>query len=232
MQKSPEYAPRTLHGYRLYEAAFGDAIKDAKTIADVGAGDSNFARTIEQRYPGKEVWRFDAQYQGDPPTGDRFEDADARHLDGVPDEAFDLALSAFMFQHITHGNGDAARAMMEMIRITKTADPKDDSRGNIMIFPVWRYDRLRELLVDNFSDDIAMVGYPEIDALHNVDKRLGDKRTLLIRKTPHLTAEKAQRLTSMIEFSRVLDRRETPVTLGRRALIVMTGNTHRHTSNQ
>ena len=231
MEKTPESAPRTNHGYELYAAAFGDIVTGAQTIADIGAGDSNFAATVEAHAPSKSVWRFDAQYAFDPPVGEQAVAADARDLDMVPDEAFDASLSAFMFQHFTHGSGDVAKAIKEMVRVTKTATPRDVTKGNVAIYPVWNEADLSSLLLQKgFSDNEVGIGYPTEDGLGRIDRRL-KMPTLVIRKTDNLTPEKLHELAALIELSGALNKAETPITLGRRALMTLTGRTRRNTAS-
>ena len=232
MEKTPESAPRTNHDYELYAAAFGDIITDAQVVADIGAGDSPFAQKHEQRMPGKTVWRFDAQYASDPPLGERAVAADARRLDMVADDTFDASISAFMFQHITHGHGDVALAIKEMVRITKTAEPRDMTKGNIAIYPVWdEADLMEQLAASGLNDDKAVdIGYPTEGGLKRLDKRL-NMPTLVIRKTDNLTPERTAAIATLIEECKVLNKAETPITLGRRALMALTGRTRRNTTH-
>ena len=232
MEKTPESAPRTNHDYELYAAAFGDIITDAQVIADIGAGDSNFAETVEAQAANKTVWRFDAQYATDSPAGERAVSADARQLDMVADDTFDASVSAFMFQHLTSDNGDVARAIKEMVRITKTAEPRDMTKGNIAIYPVWNEaDLMEQLAASGLNDDKAVdIGYPTEGGLKRLDKRL-HMPTLVIRKTDSLTPERTEAIATLIEESRVLHKAETPITLGRRALMALTGRTRRNTTH-
>ena len=232
MEKTPESAPRTNHDYELYAAAFGDIVTDAQVIADIGAGDSNFAETVEVQTFNKTVWRFDAQYKDNPAAGERAVAADARRLDMVQDDTFDASLSAFMFQHITHGHGDVALAIKEMVRITKTADPHDMTKGNIAIYPVWdEAGLMTELAEKGLNDDGAVgIGYPTAGGLNYLDKRL-NMPTLVIRKTDNLTPERTAAIAALIESAKVLHKAETPITLGRRALMALTGRTRRNTTN-
>lgn len=229
MQKSPELAPRTTHGVGLYLGAFGEALHLAKNIADIGAGSSSFAQKFEVWNPGTEVWRYDAQYGDRLPDGDRWAAADVRNLDMVPDDTFDATVTTFMFQHLTHGNGDTAQAVKEMVRITKRVeDVNDVQAGNVMIFPIWKPEVMRKLL-ENFDNNIARMGYPDPDKLREYGEQMGDKETLLIRKTPLLTPDILDQLAHMIEESKALTKRETIVSLGRRTLIALTGNSMRRT---
>jgi hypothetical protein len=233
MEKTPESAPRTNHDYELYAAAFGEIITDAQVIADIGAGDSNFAETVEAQAANKTVWRFDAQYKDTPAAGERTVAADVRQLDMVQDDTFDASLSAFMFQHITHGHGDVALAIKEMVRITKTAEPSDKTKGNVAIYPVWGdgADLMRLLADEGLNDDNAVaIGYPTAGGLKHLDRRL-NMPTLAIKKTDNLTPERVEAIAKLIESTKVLHKTETPITLGRRALMALTGRTRRNTTN-
>jgi hypothetical protein len=233
MEKKPEHAPRTNHSYELCVAAYGPIIDDANVIADVGAGDSPFGPEAEQRMPGKTVWRFDAQYASDPPLGERAVAADARYLDMVEDETFDVSVSAFMFQHITHGNGDVESAIKAMGRITKsTADPKDFSKGIIAIYPVWNEGNFMDQLAEaGLNDDNAVgVGYPGGDALAHFGVDY-DLKTLVIRKTDSMSPERLEKIAKLIESDKILYKTETLTSFVRSAFIRATKRTRRNTSH-
>jgi SAM-dependent methyltransferase len=227
MTMSPEMTPRTDHGYGSYEGAFGDIIGDARTIADVGAGDGTFAK--EAAWRGKDVLRIDPTYAAQPPQGGNYLAADARDMSEVPDDSFEVAVSAYVLQHIEHGNGDAANVVKEMVRITERTDRVNGDKGYVAIFPVWRPERLREqLALGNFSD-VAAVGFLGGRGAEDTDAhpvgRLERRNlpTLVIRKTAALTDERLGELADAIERSRGLTKKRTLGDMARKAIISTTG---------
>ena len=227
--KNPELAPRTDHGYTLYKAATGDMLDAAYTIADIGAGNSDFADKANAL--GHNVMRFDAQYIDNPPKGNaNFMVADARHLDTVSNEVFDAVVSVLMMQHIEHGNGDVASAIEEMLRITKTPSVDNDtSAGTILIYPVWNREKLDRIIKKDFASH-ASIGYADDPEVFDRLPEEYRHPTLLIRKTTGLTQAMIDHLCDSIESSKALDKPRTSADIARRAIMRLTGNTERSIS--
>lgn len=228
MENKELYVPRTDHSDALYRAVIGHALDGAHLIADVGAGDSNFADRARSR--GQDVIRFDAQYGKIPPEGiaDYFV-ADARNMSNVPDEKFDAVVSVLMMQHLEHDNGDVTAALEEMIRITKTANFGDNNVGNILVYPVWRPKEI-SLIIEKLFPRSAVVGYAENNNAFDDLPEEYRHQTLQIRKTALLTPEIAHELCSLIESTKALKKPTTPSDMGRRAIIRLTGKTKRSLS--
>lgn len=225
---TPEfYTPHTDHGYPLYKMIVGRYIDGATKIADIGAGASNFAQVVEQR-DGKQVDRFDAQYDVHSPEGERAFTADVRDLRDVPDNQYDLTISILMMQHLNHGNGDAAKALSEMVRITQPAeDIADQTHGTVIIYPVWREKAARKLIEENFSD-VAAIGYEDYEGLESAEGK-GEylKPALMIKKTPALTPERLQALAQAVEETRMLQDKPTPRQMARKAFMRLGAGTRR-----
>lgn len=226
-EKDPSRVPRTANGYDLALAAFGPRMSESLSVADIGAGDSTVAEKLMSF--GCDVVRYDAQYADNPPQGCApYEAADVRDLrDLVADETFDTTISSCMMQHLQHGNGDASRAIQEMIRITKKQHADNTmTSGNIMIYPVWRPKKLELILERDFKEGFAQIGY-----IHpNMSERFKDpngvpRMTLLIQNTSKLTEGKRRDLGDAIEASCALKKTPGPRDFGNMVRIAMTGNT-------
>lgn len=226
---SPELsAPNTNHGYMLYKMVGGRFIEGATKIADIGAGNSDFAHVAEGK-DGKQVDRFDAQYDIHPPEGERAYTADVRDLQGVEDETYDTTISMLMMQHLRHGTGDVVSAIKEMVRITKTTeDATDPTHGTVLIYPVWRKKEIEKTIKERFSD-VASIGYEDYEGLETAEAR-GEycKPALLIKKTPSLTPERLEALAQIVEETKALQDKPTLRSMARKASILMGAHTTRY----
>ena len=225
MNHYAEHAPRTNHSADLYHAAFGDNLNSVVTIADIGAGDSDFALNAPE---GKQVVRVDAQYEARPPEGSDYIAAHAQDMSMIPDGSFDATISVLMMQHIPHGKGDVAKSISEMVRITKPYNSENPDAGKVSIYPVWNKKAMEKALRP-FAD-VAHVGYANDDMENLPDEYL--MPTLMIARTEALDEDRLQGLANAIEASGSLKRPPSLRQLARRALIRRTNNTHRNVSKK
>lgn len=226
IDRRAQEAPRTNHTEELYRAAFGENLKGAQTIADIGAGKSDFALHAPE---GKRIVRVDAQYDTHPPEGEDYIAARAQDMSIIPDESFDATVSVLMMQHIPHGNGDVAQAISEMVRITKPYNPDNPDAGKVSIYPVWNKKAMEKALRP-FAD-VAHVGYASFDEMENMTAEYINP-TLMIARTEALTPGRLHDLANAIEASKAFKR---PPSLGqvvRRLVIRKTGKTERDTSKK
>lgn len=219
--KEPVYnvIPRTDRSAACYELAFGPAIGRAQSIADVGAGDSDFANV--QRAQGVDTMRIDMQYANDPPEGEApWVSADITEGLPIADEQYAVTVSAWMFQHL-HQPGSISKAIQEMIRITKTdAVPSDRPNGQIHIYPVYNdavVTRALEALPGGLYGSVVGLSGASNEA--ELSRRDEPMHTLLLYKSPQLTKEVAVQIADAVEASgALLAPRPTPPRIVRQML--------------
>ncbi len=133
---------RTNHTAVLYNEAFGRVINSPQvnSILDVGAGDSDFAQKRRDNN-GQQVIRLDADYGRSAPQGDDWLSDQAEKM-SLADSTVDVAISAFMMQHLSAE--EQAAAITEMLRVTKPHETGDT--GLVGIFPVYRTKKLYDTI--------------------------------------------------------------------------------------
>jgi hypothetical protein len=191
---------RTNHTTGLYEAAFGAIIGDAQSIVDLGAGDSPFGTDYTRR--GKEVFRVDPQYAERMPDDDHNALPHFANNLPLPDGSVDVAVSAFMFQHLPQGELNSTLA--EAARVTRLATDEDPNRGYIAIFPVFAREKLDKAIAKAGLDDVAQVGYPDEEALHSRHPKVRYP-TLVIRNTPELRKPNNDGKTRLDELAETIE---------------------------
>lgn len=213
---------RTNHTTELYEAAFGDIIRDAQTIVDLGAGDSPFGTDYTKQ--GKEVFRVDPQYAEVMPSDSHNVLPEFAHDISLPDHSVDVAVGAFMFQHVP--KEQVADILREAARITKHASEELPDQGYIAIFPVFGWHDMRDALAKRPDlQQHVQIGFPNEDALLGADRtrRKLYYPTLVVRNTPELTQASAEgqspldALTEALEQSGALQEKAPTKKLGKLA---------------
>ncbi len=182
---------RTDRGTKHYEKVFGaEVAKPDGMILDMGAGDSNFAQTVnESESEGNlKVVRYDYSYGDDPP------DYKTGAVTGLAQElpfadgSFDKVVDSFMMMHIR--KEDVPKVLSEMIRVTKPG-------GEIMLFPSQNMRLPKNLR----GKDFLSIKYKS-----KVDPRY---RTLKIRKDPTISEQEwsqiAQQLDDISKLPAFLD---------------------------
>lgn len=214
-ESTPRVIERTAHDYELYKAAFGQVIDNdqIETIADIGAGDADFA--YRTGLEGKMVSRIDADYAKTPPEGGDWYPYDATDMSNVPDNQYDAVISSFMMQHMS--SLDQERAIEEMVRISKSGE---SNKGLIGIFPVYKPKKLAHLLAESgFTDalEARVVGNWSRFSDSSIELRRLGYDTLWIHKRDSLTLERTHEIAQIVGESGALYRRTTPGDLARRA---------------
>jgi len=129
--KGLESVRRTARNFQHYVTVFGYG-EDGTRLAgldvlDVGAGDSDFAQTVnESETIGGLVTRVDPKYKEQPPLyGELAEAAFVQNLP-FPDDSFDEVISSWALFYLTEGSREAFREMLRVVR----------PGGKVKIFPV------------------------------------------------------------------------------------------------
>jgi len=221
IKKPKRIIERTDHSSGLYRAAFDRFIgqSEVSTILDVAAGDSPFAEDMVS-HTGKRVIRIDRDYARHEPKGGDWEAGDATALP-LEDDSVDVAISAFMMQHLTPD--EQRRALAEMLRVVR---PYTDGRvGAVGIFPLYKPKKLAELIQKNdLEGKLAItVDYDAFERLPIAERKL-EQPTLWIPNWQGASVEEQSRLIAAIVESNALYRRTTLRDIARRAVMAHTGN--------
>lgn len=155
---------RTVNAYCKY---FGFQPEELRgmNILDIGAGDSNFADTVNST--GANVVRLDAKYSEKPPCGNA--DAVTGIVQALPFKSgsFDLALASFSLYWVAT---DVDKALLEMIRIVR-------DNGLIKIFPT---------LIEGNENAIRRIS--RASKIETPETSMA--KTLVIKKNPAYSDEK------------------------------------------
>ncbi len=215
---------RTNHSSQLYGAAFGRIIDQptSQLIVDIAAGDADFADARAAR--GQRVIRVDRDYGRVAPKGTDWVADDARNL-SLDTATSDVTVSAFLMQHLS--DEDQARAIAEMLRITKPYD--GSAQGVVGLFPVYRPDRLQAALDAAHLDEDAFIMFDdERFASTSIRDRKLAMPTLWIPNQGD--PEMREKLIRTIAESGALSRRRTIADMARKAMMRANGDSRIHFS--
>lgn len=199
--------PRTDHSAELYREAFSSELIGAvKSIADIGAGDSDFHASV---LPNQTVLRIDRDYAQLAPVGGNYLAADATDMSSVPSESVDMTVSAFMFQHLPKKSGAVAQALREMVRITRPAVANARAgKGYIQVYPVYRPEKVWSLL-EKYPELRGHAGLSPAADEDKLTERGFPGDTLMIRKDEGLDEDALDRFAEALDKTDAL-RRRTP----------------------
>jgi len=225
IEKPKRIIERTDHSSGLYQAAFDRVIgqDDVHIILDVAAGDSPFAVEVS-RHTDKRVIRVDRDYARRAPEGDDWLAEDATDL-SFEDDSVDVAISAFMMQHLTPE--EQQKVLTEMLRVVRPYT--DGAVGVVGLFPVYKPSKLEDTLKKaGLSDKVAMsTDYEAFERLSIAEKKL-EQPTLWIPNLSGMSDADKRALVGSIVESGAFYRRTTLADLARRAMIARTGDATVH----
>lgn len=137
------YTPVTAHP-GMAAAMYGEIFRKAGSVLNVAAGNTNLADDLRPIAPNTVVTAVDPIYSHSPYNNENYVQGMMQELPFEP-ESFDMTMCQFGLQHIPPS--DVGKSIQEMIRVTRIADgPKDDSKGVILLNPIFRADNLRDEL--------------------------------------------------------------------------------------
>ena len=220
-EKPKRIIERTNHTSGLYGAAFDRVLSNdnVHVVLDVAAGDSSFAQELK-RHAGKRVIRVDRDYARQAPEGDDWLADDATAL-SLQDKSVDVAVSAFMLQHLTPD--EQRKAIAEMLRVARPYE--DGAIGIIGLFPVYRPSKLQKSLEKSgFGGRVAMTtDYDAFERLPIAEGKL-EGPTFWIPNWQDASRETQTELINAIVESGAFYRRTTLTDLARRVYMAHTGN--------
>jgi SAM-dependent methyltransferase len=119
-----------------------------------------------------------------------------------PDAAFSAVMCQFGMQHIT----DKESALREMVRVTRVAESRRDTKGTILLGPVFKPKQLRDAIV---GSDAQLALVSGIQSPPEQVRHRAARPTLIIKKTADLTEERLDALIGAIEQTGALDTKRT-----------------------
>ena len=102
-------------------------------------------------------------------------------------------------------------AISEMVRVTKAAeDSRDETKGIVIIHPVFKHKQLEVAMkIQGVDPETALLWYADPGKVAPEDRRNAMYPTLIIRKTPALSADKQQRIIDAVISSDALKSRHS-----------------------
>ena len=194
-------------------ALYGESLAFADSVLNVASGHTDLAADLQARGADVQVTSLDPIYGRS--EFDSRPDMVAGYAQKMPfeDGKFDVTLCQFGLQHLPPE--EQAKAIREMVRVTREADPKGIKVGGVVLInPVFRPKAMLEALEQAGIEGVAglMTHDPKSVAL---SQRRLVKPTLWVEKNPTLTSEKLDVLVQAITGSKAL--KPTFRSLGERA---------------
>lgn len=201
-------SPYTEHA-RVASVMFEEFLAEADgPILNVAAGRTNLQNDLNRRGITASVVSLDPAYAA---RVDYNRSKDGRHVaataEALPfrDESFAVVLCQYGLQHMW----DVPGAVREMIRVTETTTSVyDDSRGTILLNPVFGVRKLTERIYADSLQDVCGIQKlsPEAQAALPRGKNSARWPTLVIKKTSALTSERVDSLVEAIADTKAMKR--------------------------